>query len=115
MEVAAALGLEGARQVGGVVGLMVRAAAALAARARQGPELDMDLADAFKGLLLAAAVEALGGRDEAFKALGREALVRNRNHHKVLKRELERVEALCRALGEPVPAAVAALLAQGEK
>jgi len=114
-EVTAALGLEGARQEGGVVGLMERAAAALAARARQGPELDMDLADAFKGLLLAAAVEALGGRDEAFKALGREALVRNRNHHKVLKRELERVEALCRALGEPVPQAVTALMDQGEK
>jgi DNA-binding NtrC family response regulator len=114
-EVAAALGLEGARQDGGVVGLMEKAAAALASRARQGPELDLDLADAFKGLLLAAAVEAAGGRDEAFKALGREALVRNRNHHKVLKRELERVEALCRALGEPVPAAVKGLLDQGEK
>jgi hypothetical protein len=114
-DAAAALGLEGARQESGVVGLMERAAAAMVARARQGSEVDMDLADAFKGLLLAAAVDAAGGRDEAFKALGREALVRNRNHHKVLKRELERVEALCRALGEPVPAAVVALLAQGEK
>jgi len=114
-EVSAALGLEGGRPEGGVVALMERAAAALAAKAQKGPELDLDLADAFKGLLLASAVEAAGGRDEAFKALGREALVRNRNHHKVLRRELERVEALCRALGEPVPAAVAALLAQGEK
>ncbi len=114
-EVTAALGLEGSRQEGGVVSLMERAASALAGRARQGPELDLDLADAFKGLLLAAAVEATGDRDAAFKALGREALVRNRNHHKVLRRELERVEALCRALGEPVPAAVSSLLDQGEK
>jgi len=60
-------------------------------------------------------VEAAGDRDEAFKVLGREALVKNRNHHKVLKRELERVEALCRALGEPIPAAVSSLIDQGEK
>ena len=114
-EVSAALGLEGNRQESGVVALMEKAASMFAARARQGMELDLDLADAFKGLLLAAAVEAAGDRDEAFKVLGREALVKNRNHHKVLKRELERVEALCRALGEPIPAAVSSLIDQGEK
>ena len=52
------------------------------------------------------ATEKLGGnRDDAFRLLGRAQLVASRNHHKVLKRELERVEALCAALGsdEPLP------------
>ncbi|MFP2907605.1 hypothetical protein ACLESD_21655 [Pyxidicoccus sp. 3LFB2] len=40
------------------------------------------------------------GRDEGFRLLGRESLVKNRNHHKALKRELEKVEALYKALGE---------------
>jgi DNA-binding NtrC family response regulator len=63
--------------------------------------LDLDLADSFKGFVLGVATEKLGGnRDEAFKLLGREKLVAGRNHHKVLKREIERVEALCAALGK---------------
>ncbi|WP_238539841.1 hypothetical protein [Corallococcus macrosporus] len=40
------------------------------------------------------------GRDEGFKLLGRESLVKNRNHHKALKRELEKVDSLFKALGE---------------
>ena len=68
-------------------------------RALQGTPLDLDLADAFKGLVLAAAAERRGSWEEAFRLLSREALVKNRNHHKVIRRELERVEALCRALG----------------
>lgn len=40
------------------------------------------------------------GRDEGFKLLGRESLVKNRNHHKALKRELEKVDSLYKALGE---------------
>ncbi|WP_281256604.1 sigma-54-dependent transcriptional regulator [Melittangium boletus] len=68
------------------------------ARRREIP-LDLDLADAFRGFVLGAAVQELG-RDEAFRVLGREGLLRNRNHHKVLKREVERVNALLTALGE---------------
>lgn len=124
-EVAAALELEGGRPQGAVVAQLEKAAVAFATKAKavamasagsaEGGGLDLDLADAFKGMVLAAAVETLGGRDEAFRALGRDALVKNRNHHKVLRRELERVESICRAMGEPVPQGVAALLAQGEK
>jgi DNA-binding NtrC family response regulator len=63
--------------------------------------LDLDLADSFKGFVLGVATEKLAGdRDEAFRLLGREKLVAARNHHKVLKREIERVEALCEALGK---------------
>ncbi|MCP3103285.1 sigma 54-interacting transcriptional regulator [Myxococcus sp. K15C18031901] len=68
------------------------------ARRRNAP-LDLDLADAFRGLVLGMAIRQVG-RDDGFKLLGRESLVKNRNHHKALKRELEKVEALYKALGE---------------
>jgi DNA-binding NtrC family response regulator len=86
-----------------LVGALVAAAAAFVSEAerRAGKAgVDLDLADSFKGFVLGVAIEKLGGnRDEAFRLLGREKLVASRNHHKVLKRELERVEALCAALG----------------
>lgn len=66
---------------------------------RRGEALDLDLADAFRGFVLGLSIRQVG-REEAFRLLGRESLVKNRNHHKALKRELERVEALYRALGE---------------
>ena len=53
------------------------------------------------------------GRDEAFRVLGRESLVRNRNHHKALRREVEKVDALLKALGE-AGAPFANLLASDE-
>jgi DNA-binding NtrC family response regulator len=70
----------------------------LAAEARGG--LDLDLSEAFKGFVLGAAVERAGSKEEAFRQLGRAALVDSRNHHKTLKREIEKVEALYRALGQ---------------
>ena len=66
---------------------------------RRGDALDLDLADAFRGFVLGLSIRQVG-REEAFKLLGRESLVKNRNHHKALKRELERVDALYKALGE---------------
>ena len=87
---------------------MIAAAAAFVAevedgaggRATGGTALDLDLADTFKGFILGVATEKLGGdRDAVFKLLGREKLLAGRNHHKMLRRELERVEALCEALG----------------
>ncbi|WP_171818220.1 sigma-54-dependent transcriptional regulator [Pyxidicoccus fallax] len=74
------------------------AAQAFVAEARKRP-LDLDLAEAFRGLVLGMAIRQVG-RDEGFKLLGRESLVKNRNHHKALKRELDKVEALYKALGE---------------
>jgi DNA-binding NtrC family response regulator len=68
-------------------------------RAAAHTPLELELADAFQGLVLLAATEKLESRDEAFRLFGREAQVRSRNHHKILRRESERVEALCRALG----------------
>jgi DNA-binding NtrC family response regulator len=81
-------------------------------RAAAGGTLDLDWADAFKGFVLGVATEKLGGnRDDAFRLLGREKLVANRNHHKVWKRELERAEQLGIALGNKSPFPFAKLLA----
>ncbi|XXF76533.1 sigma 54-interacting transcriptional regulator [Myxococcaceae bacterium GXIMD 01537] len=66
---------------------------------RRNDSLDLDLADAFRGFVLGLAIRQVG-REEAFRLLGRESLVKNRNHHKALKRELDRVEALYKSLGE---------------
>ena len=103
-----ALTYDGSEERSSLVSSLLAAAAAFVheAEKRPGASLDLDLTEAFKGFVLGVATEKLGGnRDEAFKLLGRAQLVASRNHHKVLKRELERVEALCAALGrdEPLP------------
>ncbi|WP_232293324.1 sigma-54-dependent transcriptional regulator [Stigmatella aurantiaca] len=64
---------------------------------RRGTPLDLGLTEALTGVVLGQAVQELG-REEAFRLVGRENLLKNRNHHKVLKRELEKVEALYREL-----------------
>ncbi|WNG21649.1 sigma-54-dependent transcriptional regulator [Cystobacter fuscus] len=69
-----------------------------AAQARGPGALDLDLADGFRGLVLAVATRRLG-RDEALRLFGREGLVKSRNHHRALRRELEKLEALSKALG----------------
>jgi DNA-binding NtrC family response regulator len=82
-------------------------------RGRNAP-LDIDHVEAFRGFVLGVASEQLG-REEAFRLLGRESLVRSRNHRRALRRELERVEALCRELGQPGPAFLAPLLAEADE
>ncbi len=64
---------------------------------RSNAPWDLDLADAFKGLVLGTAVQQLG-LEGALKLLDREQLVRSRNHHRLFKRELERLEFLAKAL-----------------
>lgn len=66
----------------------------------KGLVLDLELSDAFRGIVLGTAVERLGSKDAAFRLFGKGAQVQARNHHKMLRRELEKVEALCKALGE---------------
>jgi len=102
-----ALTYDGAEDESSLVSALISAAAAFVHEAeKRGGDapLDLDLAESFKGFVLAVATEKLGGsREEAFKLFGRAQLVASRNHHKVLKRELERVEALCAALGKDEP------------
>jgi hypothetical protein len=52
------------------------------------------------------------GRDDAFRLVGREALVKSRDHHKTLRRELEKVEFLCQVVGRPKKPAFLNQLAQ---
>jgi hypothetical protein len=78
-----------------------------------GP-LSLDMADAFRGLVLAAAVQRRG-RDEAFVLLGQQQLLKNRNHHRALKRELLRVRELLRMVGGDVDPALAAALDAAEE
>lgn len=67
---------------------------------RSAQTLNLDHAESFKGFVLAAAEEQLGSKEEAYKLLGKEALLVNRNHHKPFRREVERALALYDALGE---------------
>jgi len=62
----------------------------------------LDSADVFRALVLLQAVRRQGGRAEAFHWLGQGAQVRNRNHNRVVKREVGRVHSVASALGEQV-------------
>jgi transcriptional regulator with AAA-type ATPase domain len=116
--VARALSYEGGETEGSLVDSLRRAAVAFvndAERARlRGEVLDLDMAEAFKGFVLGASSEKLGGVVEAMSLFGRDALVKSRNHHKLVRRELERVEALCRAVGHPAGSPFSAMLANDD-
>jgi DNA-binding NtrC family response regulator len=98
-----ALAYDGSSEREVLIDALLAAAVAFVAEAEhRGPSapLDLDLAQSFTGFVLGVATQKLAGnRDKAFRLLGREKLVSNRNHHKMLKRELEKVESLCVALG----------------
>jgi DNA-binding NtrC family response regulator len=110
-----ALGYEQRPEARGLVTTLWRAARAYVDEAERreasGTRLSLDLVDAFRGLVLCAAIERRGDRDAAFALLDQAALLKGRNHHRVLRRELERVRALLEAAPGDVDPAVAALLA----
>ncbi|MBL9020877.1 MAG: sigma-54-dependent Fis family transcriptional regulator [Myxococcales bacterium] len=60
--------------------------------------MDLDLADGFRGLLLAVAAERLGTLDAAFRLFGRETAIKHRNHVKLYRKELGRLDSLSIAL-----------------
>lgn len=66
----------------------------------RGACLDLDHAEALRGFVVATAIEHTGNREHAFRMLGRGQQVQNRNHHKMLRREIDRIEALCHVVGE---------------
>ncbi len=100
----------------GLFPLLQRAATAFAAAVETGGgRVDLDLADAFRGLVLAGMVRRTGSRDEAFRRLGKAGLLKNRNHHKALKREIARVIALAGALGHVVDDELARLGQDGDE
>ncbi|MEZ4294102.1 MAG: sigma 54-interacting transcriptional regulator [Polyangiaceae bacterium] len=66
---------------------------------RRDEGLSLDLADAFRGIVLGTAAQKLSGRDAALSLLGMGGFVKSRNQHKIVKREVERVRELAAALG----------------
>ncbi|MEO8903487.1 MAG: hypothetical protein ABI488_14825 [Polyangiaceae bacterium] len=83
-------------------------------KGRGAPALSLDLVDAFRGMVLAAAVQVCPDKDDAFSLLGQGLLLKNRNHHRALKRELLRVRELLRELGEDADATLEEMLADAE-
>lgn len=74
------------------------------------PKLTLDMLESIQGMALAAAVNRRGGRDEGFRLLGQEQLMKNRNHHRAYRREIERVREVVKVLGGEVEADLTALL-----
>jgi DNA-binding NtrC family response regulator len=66
----------------------------------RGACLDLDHGEALRGFIVGTAVERAGSREQAFRMLGKGQQVQNRNHHKMLRREIDRVDAFCKAVGE---------------
>jgi DNA-binding NtrC family response regulator len=110
-----ALGYELRPEALGLVATLWRAAGVFvdeaARREASGARLPLDLADAFRGLVLCAAIERRQGLDAAFVMLDQASLLKSRNHHRVLRRELDRVRALIEAVPGDVDPALSALLA----
>jgi DNA-binding NtrC family response regulator len=79
-------------------------------RAPGRARLDLELCDAFRGMVLGAALQRLGDRERAFELLGQRQTLRHRNQHKVLRRELEKVRELIRAVGGGANQGLVALL-----
>jgi hypothetical protein len=109
-----ALGYELRPEALGLVATLWRAAGAFVDEAERrdasAVRLSLDLADAFRGLVLCAAIERRGGLDAGFALLDQASLLRSRNHHRVLRRELERVRALLEAVPGDVDPALAAVV-----
>lgn len=114
-----ALTLDADADADALVGLLWRTARAFVQEAERrqgrGETLPLDLTEAFRGMVLGAAVQAKGNRDDAFALLGQEALLKNRNHHRALRRELLHVRDLLGMLGGEVEPDLAELLAADEE
>jgi DNA-binding NtrC family response regulator len=103
-DVRQALAFEAGAPLPSLLDQLHAAAAAFVAEAERqkacGSELDLDLAEALRGFVLGTAALKLGSKEKAFRLLGKEGMVQSRNHHKQMRRDVDRVDALCRALGD---------------
>jgi len=68
-------------------------------RYRKGEALSLDLADSFRGMVLAATIRRYGTGEETFAILSQSHLLPNRNQYRVIRRELERARNLADAVG----------------
>lgn len=60
-------------------------------RAKTSSPLSFEWADAFRGFVLEATLKRFANKEEALAALGLGNVVKDRNHHRMIKRELELV------------------------
>jgi len=88
----------GAQRAGLMHALRSAAEAFVEAALARG-ELDLELADALRGAVLQVASARVDDLGQAFTLLGKQALVRGRNHHKAFRREIERLHELAALLG----------------
>jgi transcriptional regulator with GAF, ATPase, and Fis domain len=95
----------------GVLGQLEGAARALLERMEAEPALRrLELADAFRGVVLTAAVDEQGSKERAFAWLGQDKIVRSRNHTRSFKRETTQLTELAGALDESLTPALDAWL-----
>lgn len=103
-----ALAFEDAGDSNTVTDRVWRAAQALAREAmrrqqqKNAEPLTLEMVDGVRGMVLGAAVQFLASREQAFQLFQRDHLLAGRNHHRALKRELERTIQLVHALGGDV-------------
>lgn len=97
---------------GGLTAACRRAATAFLgyaqARAESGETLDLDLTGSLAGFVLERGLAAGVEREALFEMLGREQLVKGRNHHRVLRREAMRVRTLLEVVEEDPDEAMSA-------
>jgi DNA-binding NtrC family response regulator len=82
--------------------LWMSAKAFIAESERRGEKdapLWLELSEAFRGLVIVAALHRSSSREDALRRLGLEHLLKNRNHHRMLRKEIVRVRELVSALG----------------
>ena len=92
-----------------LLGWLKGAAERLVAEVEAHPELrEGAFLDAGKGMAWLELAARHGGREGALTLMGQEAAVRNRNHHRVFRRELTGLKAALDHLDEPLPAELAA-------
>lgn len=99
-----ALGYEVRSELETLVDVLLNAAGAMVREAEQkkaqmSPLLDLDIADALRGLALALAAKKLRSKEAAFRLFNKESVVQSRNHQRAYRRDVDRALALLRTLG----------------
>ena len=79
-----------------------------------GQPWEAERAEILRSFVVFSAFQRYNDVDRVFRVLGQEALIKHRNHHKVLRRELSRVGELYAELGLQPGPEVEAVLAKGE-
>ena len=95
-----ALDIEDAGDQGELMSQLVSCARLFVREAEIREELSLDESDLLRALIIIIAVERTGGkRDDAFRFLGKENLLKARNHHREYKKALARIRTVEKALG----------------